>query len=223
MAAVASRLFGSQCPRAGDRGDPAFVRRQPTAGPDGAELEAAIRTGSVLPDDLDRTTIWPRNRWPPGSSRPSASMTRPGTGRWSAAPDHGPSRRRAGLAAWTGLEARDVRHRDPADASRRVQARTRDTARPLFAFRLHQFLSKGDTVYVSLGARGRAAHHRHSTRCASRVTRTRRCCRWGSVGSAARSTTSWPGRPVGDRVRLRAPSRHRRIRWRRRHRLLVRL
>jgi very-short-patch-repair endonuclease len=31
-----------------------------------------------------------------------------------------------------------------------ARARSADTGRPLFAFRLHQFLSKGDTVYVSL-------------------------------------------------------------------------
>nr|WP_239091449.1 DEAD/DEAH box helicase [Streptomyces sp. SID14478] len=39
-------------------------------------------------------------------------------------------------------------------------AKDPDTGRPLFAFRLHQFLSKGDTVYSSLQP---AATHRHLT------------------------------------------------------------
>ncbi len=40
-----------------------------------------------------------------------------------------------------------------------ARARKADTGRPLFAFRLHQFLSKGDTVYVSL----EPADQRHVT------------------------------------------------------------
>ena len=36
---------------------------------------------------------------------------------------------------------------------------TRTPGRPLFAFRLHQFLSKGDTVYVTLEDRERPPHH----------------------------------------------------------------
>lgn len=54
------------------------------------------------------------------------------------------------LAATTGLPPETA-----ADAIRSVflagsRARHPRTARPLFAFRLHQFISKGDTVYVSL-------------------------------------------------------------------------
>lgn len=54
------------------------------------------------------------------------------------------------LAGATGLDADDC-----ADAIRAMlltgsRARHPVTGRPLFAFRLHQFLSKGDTVYVSL-------------------------------------------------------------------------
>ena len=42
------------------------------------------------------------------------------------------------------------RRRSAAPCRRARRRRNPDTGRPLFAFRLHQFLSKGDTVYVTL-------------------------------------------------------------------------
>lgn len=58
------------------------------------------------------------------------------------------------LAGGTGLPLEQT-----TEAIRRIlldgsQAKDPITERPLFAFRLHQFLSKGDTVYVSLEAEG---------------------------------------------------------------------
>lgn len=52
------------------------------------------------------------------------------------------------------------------------QARHPGTNRPLFAFRLHQFLSKGDTVYVSIEP--------ESTRHVTGTRARQRGCRCGT-------------------------------------------
>ncbi|MGW1196373.1 protein kinase domain-containing protein [Streptomyces sp. NPDC002536] len=54
------------------------------------------------------------------------------------------------LAAQSGVGEEDCAAAIRATLEAGSQARHRVTERPLFAFRLHQFLSKGDTVYVTL-------------------------------------------------------------------------
>lgn len=74
-----------------------------------------------------------------------------------------------------------------------AKAKDPDTHRPLFAFRLHQFVSKGDTVYVSLEPEAT----RYATRRYQRVVQGDRgssCCPCPSAASAARSTSLCPGR-----------------------------
>jgi superfamily II DNA/RNA helicase len=56
----------------------------------------------------------------------------------------------AALAETTGLDQPDCEQAIRAVLMAGSQAKDPGTGRPLFAFRLHQFLSKGDTVYVSL-------------------------------------------------------------------------
>ncbi|MER5498552.1 protein kinase [Streptomyces sp. NPDC002561] len=56
----------------------------------------------------------------------------------------------AGLAAESGVPEERVREAIRATLEAGAQAKHPVTERPLFAFRLHQFLSKGDTVYTTL-------------------------------------------------------------------------
>lgn len=56
----------------------------------------------------------------------------------------------AHLAAETGTTVDECEQATRATLLAGSAARQAETGRPLFAFRLHQFLSKGDTVYVSL-------------------------------------------------------------------------
>ena len=56
----------------------------------------------------------------------------------------------ADLASTAGLDVDDCASAIQAVLHEGAQARQPQTGRPLFAFRLHQFLSKGDTVYVSV-------------------------------------------------------------------------
>jgi hypothetical protein len=59
-----------------------------------------------------------------------------------------------------------------------------DTNFPAFAFRLHQFISRGDTVYASI-----EAESPFSDKSMCPVTARRSCCPWLSAGSAARNIT----------------------------------
>ena len=80
-------------------------------------------------------------------------------GRLARRADHGPA---GGAATWRPRPARtgtSARRRSSAPCKPVRGPRTRSTGRPLFAFRLHQFLSKGDTVYVTLGGENTPAHH----------------------------------------------------------------
>jgi ATP-dependent helicase YprA (DUF1998 family) len=72
-----------------------------------------------------------------------------------------------------------------------ARARKADTGRPLFAFRLHQFLSKA-TPSTSAWSPRTSDTSPTSTRSPSPTPRTSRCSRWRSAGSAARSTSSSP-------------------------------
>ena len=93
-----------------------------------------------------------------------------------------------------------------------------DDGFPVFAFRLHQFFSRGETVYASLEAE--ADRYVTTQRAAVRPRRPRRrcCSRSRSAGSAARSTTpsDRPRTTVRRRSSSRATLRHDRRRGQRR-------
>ena len=109
------------------------------------------------PRRLRRT--WSATRWPPGS-RPAFGLDRDDEGKLAR---RAPATVQRAAAAAGGADRRGRR----ASARRRCSGRcrpgrgpgTRETGRPLFAFRLHQFLSKGDTVYVTLEDETTPAHH----------------------------------------------------------------
>ena len=97
-----------------------------------------------------------QTRWPPGSRRSSGSSR--------ASPADAPRRRRrpptipeaaAQLAAQTGADeaACATAIKETLEAGARIDNPA--TGRPVFAFRLHQFLSKGDNVYVTLEPPGK--------------------------------------------------------------------
>ena len=133
-------------------------------------------------------------RSPPGSRRRSASTDderRPAVVRR-------PSGRRCSQAA--RLLAHAERAPIPAGAATKAigahaaagsRARTRTPGRPLFAFRLHQFLSKGDTVYVTLEHEN-ARHITRDYQVEQPGGREDPAARWRSAASAARSTW-WSG------------------------------
>ena len=108
----------------------------------------------------------PPTRWPPGSRRPSASSPdrRPASPRRRRRPPTLPEAARAARRADRRRRRRSARRRssDALQAGSRISNPA--TGRPLFAFRLHQFLSKGDTVYVTLEPPSDPAHHRAATR-----------------------------------------------------------
>ena len=88
------------------------------------------------------------------------------------------------------------------------------TGRPLFAFRLHQFLSKGDSVYVTLEPED-SRTSRRSTKSPRPAALTSCCTRWRSAASVDRSTPWSPERGAPRRRDLPRASRPRR--QRRRH------
>ena len=130
-------------------------------------------------------------RWPSGSSRPSgcAKTTRAG---W---PGRLPTRLRD--------RRRDARQTRPASTRTRLRGRScatccwpaskarDDQGRPLFAFKLHQFIGKGDTVYVTLEPPDNPLpHHAIPAQRPGGQPRASRCSRWRSAASAARTTSS---------------------------------
>ena len=68
------------------------------------------------------------------------------------------------LAAQTGTEPGQCEKALQRTLQAGSRARDPETGRPLFAFRLHQFLSKGDTVYVTLEDEIQAAASPGTTR-----------------------------------------------------------
>ena len=149
VAQVATRLFGSEVTPDRVIGE-TLVRATSAAEPTGAELAERVRHFSAHPDapvgyeDLasDPLAAWVEDRFGLGREEGSGTLVR-----------QPPSR----LAdeAMRLSEVASAAVEDCASALRAVllagsRARHPVHGRPLFAFRLHQFLSKGDTVYASL-------------------------------------------------------------------------
>ena len=145
------------------------------------------------PTDLRRVRRRPARRLDRDDARDSPRSPRPGG--WSAR-DPAADRRA------TTAPPRELAERDrPSTSSDCAAAIQRDAARaateltqpetgfPVFAFRLHQFISRGDTVYASLEPEDDAL--RHDPGAAVRPGRpgARRSSRSPSAASAARSTT----------------------------------
>ncbi|MEU5638400.1 DEAD/DEAH box helicase [Streptomyces milbemycinicus] len=161
ISGVATRLFGTRIRP--DRVIGETLERSTDPGPDampGAHprepLADAVRRAAATPADLsadydtlcrDPLAVWVEDTVGLAVEQPSGRLIR---------------RPPLTIPQAAGLLADDSG--EPAEACRRAimavlragaEAKHREHGRPLFAFRLHQFLSKGDTVYVSFEPPGR--------------------------------------------------------------------
>ncbi|WP_055627826.1 DEAD/DEAH box helicase [Streptomyces hirsutus] len=147
VARVASRIFGGPEDVAPEHVIGETLRRA-TRGPDPspAQLtEAVLRAPDRLTrgyDDLaeDPLAVWIENTFGLQDQAGHLERQRPITLADAA----------VGLAAMVNLDEDTCRAAIEDMLRAGAKAKDPDTHRPLFAFRLHQFVSKGDTVYVSL-------------------------------------------------------------------------
>ena len=155
------------------------------------------------------TPSWPI-RSPPGSRRPSGWPREAGSGRLRRADcpaaSAGPEGAAGQLAALTGAPERPV----PGQASRRrcwraTASCSRRPASRSFAFRLHQFISRGDTVYASLEDPDDALRHHPGPAVRARRPQPHPAAAWPSAASAARSTTPSCATPIRRPARSRLP------------------
>ncbi|RIL09302.1 hypothetical protein DCC79_11475, partial [bacterium] len=154
VAALATRLFGA--PVTPERViAETLTRRTQEHAPDDAAFAASLRTRVAGP-----TPDTPR-AWEPFMADPLASWvettlgldTEPATRRLRRAapiPLHGEHGAAARLAAATGLDRERCAAAITGILNEGYRVRDADTGQPAFAFRLHQFVSRGDTVYASL-------------------------------------------------------------------------
>ena len=147
VAEVASMLFGAPVRPDHVIGETLTRATSPDAGLDTQGLQNAVRSGR-FPDDYTGLALSPLASW---IETTFGLATERGTGRLirqrprrlreHAAPD---------LSDMTGLAVQDCHDAIQAALLKGAALRHPESERPLFAFRVHQFLSKGDTLYVSL-------------------------------------------------------------------------
>ena len=122
-----------------------------------SELASATRTGHRP----TTTTASSPTRFPPGSRR-TFGMRRSRRAAGSCVRRRGRSpghrgRRPSSRAHRLGRRGR--RRRDPGDAAGGIRCLKPETGFPVFAFRLHQFFSRGDTVWARSSSRTAVRHH----------------------------------------------------------------
>ena len=126
--------------------------------------------------------------WPSGSSRHSGCAT-DDEGGWPGSPRPGCTTLPTALRAVTGVELLRPASRRCANCCWPARTRRDAEGRPLFAFKLHQFIGKGDTAYATLEPPETRYLTTQYQRSAPRASRVSRCSRWRSAANAAR--TSW--------------------------------
>jgi RAD3-like DEAD/DEAH box helicase/helicase-like protein/uncharacterized protein DUF1998 len=159
VAQVAGRIFGSPVEPGHVIGE-TLRRATRAAMPGGAQLRAsaeAVLAGQVLAEpgptgvgrgpDYDRLAGEPLAGW---IETTFGLALEEGTGRLVRQRPTKVPQAACLLAEAAGLPQDSAEAAIKEALQRGAQAREPETGRPLFAFRLHQFLSKGDTVYVSL-------------------------------------------------------------------------
>lgn len=150
VAGVATRLFGTDVRPEHVVGE-TLVRATPDVDPDAASLGAAIRAnGTQQHRDFEAFTGDPLTSWVETTFGLVSETTASGAERLVRRPPTTLPEAARALSEETGLDETTC-----ATALRNVLREGSAVAhptskRPVFAFRLHQFLSKGDTVYVSL-------------------------------------------------------------------------
>ncbi len=147
VAEVASRMFGAEVTAERVIGETLDRATIPLDDAGTARLPECVR-GRATPAAYDELSRWPLSSWIESTF---GLANEPETGvvvrqklrklREHAAP---------ALAEITGLTVDECESAIQATLLAGARAKDPVTKRPLFAFRLHQFLSKGDSVYVSL-------------------------------------------------------------------------
>jgi ATP-dependent helicase YprA (DUF1998 family)/very-short-patch-repair endonuclease len=150
VAEVASRLFGAPVAAENVIGETLRRATQPTRLDDAAFVEALRRrVEAAAPDALSAFTVDPLASWiettfglelEPGTGRLRRAVPRSITGSDAAADE---------LAALTGHSAERCAGAIR-DTLMRGYALAQENGFPVFAFRLHQYFSRGETVYASL-------------------------------------------------------------------------
>ena len=186
VSGVATRLFGQPIPP--ERVIEETLRRatDETAATDADAL--AARMSAPPPTDYRALRADPLAAWVETDVRP-----RPRTGDEpaGAAPADDRAAGRAALADSTGASEQAAAAAIRATLQAGASAVDPASGRPLFAFRLHQFLSKGDTV-TSASNPKTSATSPAGTRRWCPGSRASRCCRWRSAASVGRNTSSSP-------------------------------
>ncbi len=155
IARVASLLFGAPVEAAGVIGE---TLQRSTSELDVADtavlgrLRERVQSGSPPPDDYEAFVADPLSSWVESTL---GVTTEPGSGRLVRVQPRTiglPDGAAAELAERTGVELATCEKAVEAQLLAGGAVRHPDTGFPVFAFRLHQFISRGDTVYASLEA-----------------------------------------------------------------------
>ncbi|MFT3834586.1 MAG: DEAD/DEAH box helicase [Micropruina sp.] len=147
VAGVATRIFGSEVTSDRVIGETLTRATSAGAGNDIAGLAAMVRSGKVPTEyvELAESPLpsWIESTFGLTEDAETGQMVRqvPRRLREDAAPR---------LSVLTDVPVQDCEHAIRVALLTGANAKHPRTGRPLFAFRLHQFLSKGDTLYVSL-------------------------------------------------------------------------
>lgn len=147
VAAVASRLFGTEVTPDRVIGE-TLLRATTAAAPDAATLRQRVRTVEQLGEGYDELSRDPLAAW---VEETFGLGTDPETGELVRGEPRRVADAATALSGLTGITAEEC-----TAAIKRVlltgsRARHPVNPNPLFAFRLHQWVSKGDNIYASLG------------------------------------------------------------------------
>ena len=147
VAEVATRLFGAPVIPDHVIGETLTRATSAAAGQDVAALTDAVRS-KHLPSEYVDLAASPLASW---IETTFGLATEPGTGRLiRQAPRRLREHAAPALSALTNLPVPDCHDAIQTALLTGSRVKHPESGRPLFAFRLHQFLSKGDTLYVSL-------------------------------------------------------------------------
>src|SRR5439155_12239908 len=149
VAQIASRLFGQPVTPEhviGETLRPAIVRDAPTR----AQLTAALSGHVNYPAGYEALAAGPLAAW----AETAFGLQRDAQGRLERRPPVTLPEAARRLAAETGVDEATCRLHLQGVLLAGYQALHPDTGMPVFAFRLHQFVSRGDTVYSSLEPAG---------------------------------------------------------------------
>src|SRR5919202_4056690 len=145
VSAIASRLFGDHVAAGNVIGETlrrAITRPAPTTD----ELHAALQQPAEYPGDFAVLSVHPLASW----AETAFGLTTDEQGRLERRQPVSTTQAAESLAARTGVDVETCRSHLEALLLAGYRATNPQTGFPLFAFRLHQFISRGDTVYASL-------------------------------------------------------------------------